>query len=151
MTKAEYISMAADAISSSSYPDVEKYTMTMILKMLVKNDKRKTDYTENDFNNTLLESLHFDSVNDCKNLRKLLGLPITKELRYMKRDRNSFIPFTLKAYEIIGWYTDSNSASLKLTFENGETHPLPVLSDYFSHMQKASFEKDIHEQEQNIE
>ena len=149
MTKAEYISMAANTISSSPYPDAEKCTMTMLLKMLVKNDKKKTDYTEDDFNDALLESLHFDSANYCKNLRKLLGLPITKGLRYMKRDGNGFTPYKIKAYEIINWYADSGSASLKLTYENGENHPLPILSDYFSHMQKASFEKDI--QEQNIE
>lgn len=151
MTKAEYISMSTDIISSSAYPDVEKYTMTMMLEMLVKNNKKKTIYTENDFSNSFLESLHSDSVNDCNNLRKLLNLPITKELRYMKKVENRFIPYNLKTYEIVRWYTESNSASLKLTFENGETHPLPILSDYFSHMQKSSFEKDIRKQEQNIE
>ncbi|MCI8483460.1 MAG: hypothetical protein HFH41_03860 [Lachnospiraceae bacterium] len=149
MTKDEYILMVTNSISSLKYSHVEKYTMTMILKMLVKTDKKNTTYSESDFNDSFLESLHTDSVNDSKNLRKLLSLPITKELRYMKKENNSFSSYKIKSYQIVDWYTESDSASLKLTLENEQS--IRILSDYFSHMQKASFEKDIHEQEKDIE
>lgn len=148
MTKDEYISKAQITIKSSNYPNIDKYTMIMILKMLVNNDKKKTNYSETDFTEEFLKSLHSEVLSDNKNLRKLLDLPITKELRYMKKEKNYFIPYKVISYQLVDWYTDSNSASLEITLENGQTKR--ILGDYFSHMQKLSFEKDIHDLEEKI-
>lgn len=148
MGKDEYISMTTDIISSLPYSHVEKYTMTVLIKMLVKNDQAKMEYLEDDFNNAFLESLYADSINDSENLRRLLHLPVTKELRYMKKETNSFIPYKVKSYQITDWYTDSDSASLTLILENNQT--IRILANYFSEMQKKDFEKNIHVQEKNI-
>ncbi len=148
MGKDEYISMTTDIISSLPYSHVEKYTMTVLIKMLVKNDRNKVEYREDDFNNAFLESLYTDSINDCESLRRLLHLPVTKELRYVKKENNSFVSYKVKSYQITDWYTDSDSASLTLILENNQT--IRILANYFSEMQKKDFEKNIRAQEKSI-
>lgn len=141
MNKSEYILKVADKISISNYSAVEKYTMNKILEMSIKNDKEKFEYTNEDITEDYLVLLYHDATTNSENLRRLLGLPITKELRYMKRTATGFIPYQVANYRIVTWYTDSNAASLEITLANGNT--VRILGDYFSHMQKPSFEKDI--------
>lgn len=141
MNKSEYILKVADKISISNYSAVEKYTMNKILEMSIKNDKEKFEYTNEDITEDYLVLLYHDATTNSENLRRLLGLPITKELRYMKRTTTGFIPYQVANYRIVTWYTDSNAASLEITLANGNT--VRILGDYFSHMQKPSFEKDI--------
>lgn len=141
MNKSEYISGVADKISTSNYSATEKYTMNKILEMSVQNDKEKFEYTNEDITEDYLASLYHDATTNSENLRRLLGLPITKELRYMKKTATGFIPFEIANYQIVKWYTDSNAASLEITLANGCV--IRILGDYFSHMQKPSFEKDM--------
>lgn len=141
MNKSDYILKATDKISLSSYSTVEKYTMNKILEMATKNSKTKFDYTNDDLSEDYLASLYNDATTDSENLRRLLNLPITKELRYMKKTTAGFIPFKITNYRIVKWYTDSSAASLEITLTNGSA--VRILGDYFSHMQKPSFEKDI--------
>ncbi len=142
MNKSEYITKVADKISISDYSEIEKYTMNKILEMTVKNNKKKSEYTNEDLAEDCILSLYHDATTNSENLRRLLGFPITKELRYMKRTTTGdFIPFQVENYRIVKWYTDSNAASLEVALTNGST--VRILGDYFSHMQKPSFEKDI--------
>ena len=62
----------------------------------------------------------------------------------MQCQKDSFISFDVSNYQIIAWYTPSMTASLLITLNNGEN--VRILSDYFSHMQKESFESDIQNQ-----
>ena len=48
MNKSEYITKVADKISISDYSEIEKYTMNKILEMTVKNNKKKSEYTNED-------------------------------------------------------------------------------------------------------
>lgn len=141
MNKSEYISEVADKISISNYSAIEKHTMNKILEMSIKNDKEKFEYTNEDITEDYLVLLYHDATTNSENLRRLLGLPITKELRYMKRTTTGFISYQVANYRIVTWYIDSNAASLEVTLANGST--VRILGDYFSHMQKPSFEKDI--------
>ena len=115
----------------------------------MKDEKREAIFQECGLNKNYFEELHTLSICDNKYLRKLLDLPVTKELRYMEKEKNTFVPYKIKNYEIVDWYTESNSASLKITLESGNT--IRILGDYFAHMQKPNFESDIKEQENHME
>lgn len=139
--KSEYILKVVEQISISDHSAIEKYTMNKILEMTVKNNEEQFEYTNDNFTADHVASLYNDATTDSENLRRLLGLPITKELRYMKKTTTGFIPFEIANYQIVKWYTDSNAASLEITLANGCV--IRILGDYFSHMQKPSFEKDM--------
>lgn len=141
MNKSEYLEKALESIHLSDYPDVEKFTMGELMKLMIKDDKTKTSYTD-DVTESFIKALHNEAVTDNRNLRKLLSLPIKKEeLRYMERGIDFYIPHQVQSYHIAEWYTESNSASLEITLTNGNS--FRILGDYFSHMQKPSFEKDM--------
>lgn len=76
-----------------------------------------------------------------KNLRKELGLPITKALRYMKRIVGGYESIGVTDFKIIETYEPSGTHSLEVGLANGET--VRVLAPFFAHMQKSSFEKDM--------
>ncbi len=139
------ISSLSNIISSSIYSDVEKHTMQMLLAK----DKEIINYLETETDEKRLQTLHQKATTDNKDLRKLLHLPITKELRYMQKDGSYFSPCKVISFQIVAWYKESNSPSLEITLETNQT--IRILCEYFSHMQKPSFERDIHEQEKNIE
>ncbi len=141
MSKSEYLEKALKAIHLSNYPDVEKFTMGELMKLMIKENKTKTSYAD-DITENFIKVLHNEAVTDNRNLRKLLSLPIKKEeLRYMEKGINFYIPHQVESYCIAEWYTESNSASLEITLVNGSS--FRILGDYFSHMQKPSFEKDM--------
>ena len=74
--------------------------------------------------------------------RKALNLPVTKELRYMReKSVGQFAEYRVTEYEIVAVYMPSETPSLLLTLETGEQ--VRILSDYFSMMQKPSFERDV--------
>lgn len=144
MIKKDFFNYVFETIDSSAYPDIEKQTMKQLAKQFYTEDKNKTTFNKSDFNLDMLPILHDNATQDCRDLRKLLKLPITKELRFMQHQRDSFIPFDVSNYQIVTWYTPSMTPSLLITLKNG--NEINVLSDYFSHMQKESFESDIQHQ-----
>ncbi len=139
MNKAEYLEKTVDMISSYDCTELEKVTMNRILELVTKNNKNM-DITNNDSIEAFVEAIHNDATTDSKNLRRLLGLPITKELVYMERDASGFTPYRVVSYQVVEWYNESN-ASLEVALANGNS--FRILGDYFSHMQKPSFEKDM--------
>lgn len=82
------------------------------------------------------------SSNDTKELRKELGLPITKALRYMKHtDRDSYTEIGVKDYDVVEQYQPSGTHSLMVTLETDEK--IRILAPFFAHMQKPSFVEDM--------
>lgn len=82
------------------------------------------------------------SENDTKELRKELGLPITKDLRYMKHANGDlYDAFNVKDYEVVEQYQPSGMHSLKVILESGEE--IRILAPFFAHMQKPSFVEDM--------
>ena len=55
-----------------------------------------------------------------KILRKKLGLPVTKPLRYMRREKGSYTAIPVIAFRIVDQYQPSGSYSLMITLEGGE-------------------------------
>lgn len=85
--------------------------------------------------------------NDTKELRKEIGLPVTKDIVYWCKDTYySWKKFSVVDYKIVATYEPSGSKSILITLENG--NQVRVLSDYLADMQKSSFLSDIGE---NIE
>lgn len=77
--------------------------------------------------------------------RKKLNLPVTKELRYMKRcPQGEYEEIKVVDYSIIEAYMPSETYSLEVVLETGEK--IRVFSMFFSEMQKPSFERDMEEQ-----
>ena len=77
--------------------------------------------------------------------RKALDLPVTKELRYMRRKApKGFEEIRVTDYVVTKAYETPGAFSLEITLETGEK--VNILSLYFSEMQRPSFEKDMEEQ-----
>lgn len=77
-----------------------------------------------------------------KPIRRALGLPVTKQLIYYKdtRDENSNIPVLM--YKIVKMYEDTSKwYELEIILE--DRSKVSIHSDYFEHMQKPSFIKDM--------
>ena len=82
------------------------------------------------------------SANDTKELRKELGLPITKALRYMKHaEGDSYNAYDVKDYVLVEQYQPSGTYSLKVTLDTDEE--IRILAPFFAHMQKPSFVEDM--------
>lgn len=77
-----------------------------------------------------------------KALRKELGLPVTKELRYMRRILGGYEELKVNEYEVADFYETMHS--LLITLSSGEK--IRILAPYFAEMQKPSFERDMQEQ-----
>lgn len=73
--------------------------------------------------------------------RKLLGLPVTKKLRYMERIVGGFAERPVVAYDIEKFYPISECYSLILKLDNDQV--VRILSPYFAEMQKPSFADDM--------
>ena len=73
-----------------------------------------------------------------KEIRKVLGLPLTKPLVYYpdktKNETVSVVSFTIIKEYVSMW-------SLKLNLENGDT--VRILSRYFAEMQSPTFIRDM--------
>lgn len=81
---------------------------------------------------------------DTKELRKELGLPVTKDIVYWCKDTYcTWKKLGVVDYEIVDTYEPSGSKSIVITLENGEE--VRILSDYLADMQKTSFLNDIGE------
>lgn len=81
-------------------------------------------------------------VNDTKELRKELGLPMTKALCYMKHiKRDEYVPINVLDYEIVEQYQPSGTYSLKITLDSKEE--IRILAPFFAQMQKPSFVEDM--------
>lgn len=78
-----------------------------------------------------------------KELRKELGLPIRRPLRYMEKIAVGYKTRLVSEICVIERYKPSNTASLEITLENEEK--IRILSPFFVSMQKRSFEKDMKE------
>ena len=85
----------------------------------------------------------FVSLNehDTKELRKEIGLPITKPLVYWKKIDTEWHSYIVVNYEIAEIYKPSNTFSLFVTIESGEK--VRILGDFFVDMQKTTFLSDI--------
>lgn len=85
--------------------------------------------------------------NDTKELRKEIGLPVTKGLIYWyKSETHVWKQTTVTNYEVVETYEPSESKSIVITLEDGKR--IRILGDYLADMQKPSFLSDIGE---NIE
>ena len=79
---------------------------------------------------------------DTKELRKSLGLPVTKDLVYYKEfNWDTREVFKIIAYEPVFDYPDSTSKTVRITLENGEI--VKIHNMYLAEMQ--SFKGDMHE------
>lgn len=76
-----------------------------------------------------------------KSRRKELGLPLTKSLRYMKKDACEYRELDVVEYREVDRYLPSGTPSLELVLETGET--VRILAPFFVHMQKTSFIEDM--------
>ncbi len=76
---------------------------------------------------------------DTKELRKEIGLPVTKELFYWHRTESytSWVREKVQNYKVVATYEPSGSKSLLITLENGRE--VRILGDYLVEMQKPSF------------
>lgn len=83
---------------------------------------------------------------DTKDMRRALGLPIFKPLRYMKRVGEVWQEIPITSYEAVDIYMPSETYSILLTLENNDT--VQILQSYFSEMQKPSFVDDVKKQEE---
>lgn len=80
--------------------------------------------------------------NDSPELRRKLGLPVYKEIRYMKKlNHKAWKEVPVVAFEIVDTYMPSGTNSLLITLETGEQ--IRILQDYFAEMNKASFVEDM--------
>lgn len=85
---------------------------------------------------------------DTKELRKKIGLPVTKELIYWHQVAlHSWKKMNVINYEVIATYEPSGSKSLLVTLEDGKQ--VRILGDYLADMQKTSFLNDIGEEIEN--
>lgn len=78
---------------------------------------------------------------DTKELRKQLGLPMTKDLRYFFRENTSWVESKVVGYEIVDTYQPSGTHSLLITLEDNTQ--VRILADYFADMQKTTFLSDV--------
>ena len=83
-----------------------------------------------------------------KNLRKLLGLPLTKALIHYPNAypcmRNQYTKENIKRYRICDVYEVSDFwATVEIETESGKI--LRIHSDFLAHMQKPMFVKDMEE------
>lgn len=82
-----------------------------------------------------------------KDIRKLLGLPVTKSLVYYKNANDPETLINVLRYRIIEFY-EITEPWAKLEIETDENKIVRIHSDYFAEMQKPSFIKDIKEMEE---
>ena len=78
---------------------------------------------------------------DSAELRKKLNLPVTKELRYMrKNEKGVYEPVPVTAYKI---FSDNGGVynTLQITTVEGKT--IKIHEAFFAHMQKPSFTDDM--------
>ena len=88
------------------------------------------------------ESNKFQIPEDEKERRKLLKLPATKELRYMRHMPDlTYRPERVVCYEIVDQYMPNGNYSLVITVEGGEQ--IRIYAPYFADMQKVSFTEDM--------
>lgn len=86
------------------------------------------------------------TTTDTKDMRRALGLPIFKSLRYMKRVGEAWQEIPVISYEVVDIYMPSETYSILLTLKNNDT--VQILQSYFSEMQKPSFIDDVKKQEE---
>lgn len=87
---------------------------------------------------------HF--AGDTRELRKEIGLPITKELQYVEgysEYSNSVTVHKVISYEIVDTYMPSGTHSLLVTLANGEK--VRILGDYFAEMQNYNEDDIVYE------
>ena len=79
---------------------------------------------------------------DTKELRKEMGLPVTKGIVYWCRESYcSWKKSDVVDYEIVATYEPSGTKSLLITLDNGEK--VRILADYLADMQKSTFLNDM--------
>lgn len=79
---------------------------------------------------------------DTKELRKEMGLPVTKGIIYWRRDTHcAWKKMDVVDYEIVATYEPSGTKSLMITLEDGSQ--VRILADYLADMQKSTFLNDI--------
>lgn len=84
------------------------------------------------------------NCNDTKELRKEIGIPVTKGIVYWHKDQDCmWKQFNVVNYEVVTTYEPSGSKCILITLENDER--VSILSDYLADMQKPSFLNDIGE------
>ena len=78
--------------------------------------------------------------NDTKELRKEIGLPVTKGVIYWSKEVSGvWKKYNVVDYKIVASYEPSGSKSILITLENESQ--IRILSDYLVDMQKASLLK----------
>lgn len=74
---------------------------------------------------------------DTKELRKKLGLPVTKGISYWHKNEQVWKRSNVIDYKVVETYKPSESSLVLITIESG--HQVNILSDYLAEMQKPSF------------
>lgn len=75
-------------------------------------------------------------------IKRLLGLPIKKDLVYYRKQDGEWRQYPVIKWEIVQEYSDSCSLRIRVK-ELGDIH---ILHAFLSEMQKPSFERDMEEQ-----
>ena len=75
-------------------------------------------------------------------VKRLLGLPITKDLVYFQKTNGSWMQYPVISWEIVKEY--SEWCTLKIHVE--ELGDINIHNAFLSEMQKPSFERDMEEQ-----
>ena len=82
------------------------------------------------------------NANDTKELRKEIGLPVTKDLIYWERQEyDKWKQCDVIDYEIVDTYMPSGVKSIRVTLTDGRK--IRILSEYLSDMQKPSFLSEV--------
>ena len=85
-----------------------------------------------------------------KTFRKFIGLPITKQLIYFPDAKSENSKVEVLEYRLLEYYTASDPwAKIEILTEEGKK--VKIHSDYFVHMQKPSFIKDMKEMGNSIQ
>lgn len=88
-----------------------------------------------------MDNENFLQSEDSKELRKKLGLPITKDIVYWRKDNKKWVEYKVVNYKIVDVYEPSGTCSIVVSLDSGEE--VRILQDYLSDMQKSTFISDV--------
>lgn len=83
----------------------------------------------------------FLNESDTKQLRKELGLPLTKKIKYLHKVNNVWQEENIVNYSVVDTYQPSGTKSLSIMLDSGKT--IRILADYLADMQKTNFVSEM--------
>ena len=115
-------------------------------------DEEENKIRELEKENDILETRQISSFSECENkaeesaLKRCLGLPVTKNLRYMQKENDDWKEDVVKGVEIAEEYPLWCLLDVR-TANNGTRR---IHHAFFSHMQKPSFAEDMAKSEEDF-